>query len=200
MIGVDEVGRGPLAGPVAVGVVALPRGEDFFLKEEKTRGGLRDSKKMTEKQREWWFDLLTKQPRVKIKISLVGPKIIDRVNISRATDWGARRAVKKILAELREGDEVIVVLDYGIKLKLEDKRIKGIVSLVRADSLVPAVSLAAVAAKVRRDRYMRNKDDLYPEFDFGQHVGYGTKEHIKRLKKVGPTKLHRQSFIKNFLT
>jgi ribonuclease HII len=202
IIGIDEVGRGPLAGPVTVAALAilpnlkLPT-SDFQLK-------LRDSKKLSAVQREKWFDFIRSNNRIFYAVSSVYPKVIDRMNITVAANHAASRALQKLLNHPifdSQCQKVDIFLDYGLKpsfpraLSTFNMRIK---TLVHADEVIPAVSLASIAAKVSRDRYMTRQHKDHPEYGFRENKGYGTKKHIQAIQKYGPSSLHRLTFIKNY--
>ena len=194
VIGIDEVGRGPLAGPVVVTALALPEGYDL------TSSGLplRDSKKLTERQREAWRTWVTVRPDITYATAFVYPKTIDRLNISGAANLAAHRAYSKllILLKLQTANHNLktVILDGGLHLpKTVPHR-----TIVKADEKYPAVSLASIMAKCARDRAMRRMDRRYPTYGFAAHKGYGTEAHVKALKRHGPAPEHRLTFIRNF--
>lgn len=184
IVGIDEVGRGPLAGPVSVGVVVC--WSAFSVP------GLRDSKKMTHAARERAYTTareLQKNGVITFGVFSISAHTIDAVgieeSISRCIDSGLRS-----LAPSPEG--VKVFLDG--RLRAPDAYVQE--SIIRGDDLIPAISLASVVAKVRRDRYMsRVVEKRHPEYGFIRHKGYGTREHIAALKKFGSSTLHRQSFL-----
>jgi ribonuclease HII len=186
LIGIDEAGRGPLAGPVAVGIVKVPDGFDkkFFL-------GIKDSKKLTEKERELWFDLAVEARRrgeLDYAVSLVSEKVIDKKGIVHAINLGIKRCLESVGAE----ETSQVFLDGGIKAP--DKFLHQS-TVVKGDEKIPVISLASILAKVVRDRKMRKFAEKYPEFGFDAHKGYGTKLHREAILKYGPTELHRKTFI-----
>ena len=189
IIGIDEAGRGPLAGPVAVGAVIMPAGLKPLSK--KIRSKLKDSKKLTSKAREEWYEYLKKHPKIKQIVVMISPQTIDRINITEAVNLAAGRALKKLAAN---GQNVIakagIYLDAGIKIKLNSE------TLVRGDEKINAIKLASIAAKVERDRYMLRLHLKFPEYGFDKHKGYGTKKHFEALKKLGPCPIHRLTFIK----
>jgi len=186
MVGVDEVGRGALAGPVVVGAVFVPLNFKY-----KFKGLLRDSKKLSLKQREEWFSFI-KEKKIRYAISFVSPKIVDRLNVTGAVNLGALRVVKKINSKVF--DKYRLVVDKGIKIKGFEFE-----SYIKADENFPAVSLASIVAKVYRDRYMRRVSRVFRKYGFESHVGYGTKKHIEVIVKYGALDIHRKSFIEKFL-
>lgn len=181
--GVDEAGRGPLAGPVCVAAVIMP------LEQNKIISGVNDSKKLTEKKREALFDEII-NTALAYKIELVSEKEIDRVNILNATKQGMKQAI----CGLNTKPDLVLIdavkLD-GINVPQE--------SVIKGDAKSYNIAAASILAKVTRDRLMLELDKKYPEYNFKKHKGYGTKEHIENLKKFGKCEIHRDSFIKNFV-
>ncbi|MBU1137021.1 ribonuclease HII [Patescibacteria group bacterium] len=176
--GIDEVGRGPLAGPVTAAIVAIR-------KEVKIKG-VRDSKLLSAKQREEIFERVKDNPDIAWRVSHVYPKVIDRINIWQATLLAWKRSLKKL-----DCPPVFLFLDGNQpipRLKMEQSPIVG------GDRRIFLLSLASVIAKVSRDRLMKRMDRKYPQYGFGRHKGYGTKYHLAALKKYGPSEIHRKSF------
>lgn len=184
VIGIDEVGRGPLAGPVVVACVLLPN----TINLESSGLPLRDSKKLTEKQRKEWFLWITRNPAIRYAIARSQPRTIDTITISRAANKAAYRAYTHVV-----GDETPhALLDAGLKLPkhiLQEAIIKG-------DEKIPAIALASIIAKVTRDTYMKRMHIKNPTYNFKENKGYGTKAHIATLKRYGPSPLHRLTFIR----
>lgn len=205
-IGIDEVGRGPLAGPVEVGAVLV---DAHALKELKNaiqefNVPLRDSKKLSPKQREAWTEHLMKMRRKKIvyyATARVSPKIIDVLNISRAINRAAEKAIQKtIILSHSSRASVRIFSDAGIRpdvARISGKNIR-FNAYVRGDETIPLISLASIAAKVSRDSYMSKMAERYPGYHFDVHKGYGTKEHIRAIRRLGPSPLHRLTFLGNF--
>ncbi len=202
IVGIDEAGRGPLAGPVAVGVVLIPK--TIRLRNPKTKLPLRDSKKLPEEAREAWFEYIQKHPKIFYKVVMVRPKTIDGMNITEAVNLAATRALGKLIADNAMTSNSRIYLDAGIKINKTILVAGGYTlvakSLVRGDEKINAVKLASIAAKVTRDTYMKRKHKEYPEYKFHIHKGYGTKTHIQAIKKFGPCVLHRLTFIKKCVT
>ena len=187
--GIDEAGRGPLAGPVAVGIVSVPTNfnKKFFK-------GIKDSKQLTAEERELWFALAQegkKKKELDFAVSLVSEKVIDRHGISYAIRLGIKRVLKSIRISSTDSQ---IFLDGGIKAP---KEFKHQLTVVKGDEKIPIVSLASICAKVVRDRRMVKLSKKYPQYDFDLHKGYGTLIHRQALQKYGSTELHRQSFLKN---
>lgn len=178
--GVDEVGRGPLAGPVVAAAVIL--GEGVLIP------GVNDSKKLSEQKREFLNDEIKAQALC-YSIGIVDEKIIDEINILNATYL----AMKQALEGLSKKPEFIL-LD-AVTLKDVPIPQKGI---IKGDSLSLSIAAASIIAKVERDRIVSSYDEIYPNFSFSKHKGYGTSEHIECIKKYGLLPIHRRSFTKNF--
>lgn len=180
--GVDEAGRGPLAGPVCAAAVILPEGAVIE--------GLDDSKKLTEKKREKLYDII-KETAVAYSVAYGTLEEIETVNILEATYLAMNRAIEGLTVKpdfaLIDGNRV----PRGIKIPCE--------TVVKGDSRSMSVAAASVLAKVTRDRLMLEYDKKYPEYNFKKHKGYGTKEHTELIKQYGPCEIHRLSFLKNIL-
>lgn len=182
-----------MAGPVTVAAVAMPAKFQFL----NLKLPLRDSKRLSKNQRRQWLEYMRQSGVLAYAVAHVQPSVIDRINIANAANLAATRAVQKLV--LKNGfrlERIRVMLDGS--LYLTDKRFKTR-TIVGGDERYSAIKLASIVAKNYRDRLMRRKAALFPKFDFGTHVGYGTRDHIRLLKKHGPTSLHRQSFIGNFV-
>lgn len=180
--GVDEAGRGPLAGPVCAAAVILPEGAVIE--------GLDDSKKLTEKKREKLYDVI-KETAVAYSVAYGTLEEIETVNILEATYLAMNRAIEGLNVKpdfaLIDGNRA----PRGIKIPCE--------TIVKGDSKSMSVAAASVLAKVTRDRLMLEYDKKYPEYNFKKHKGYGTKEHTELIKQYGPCEIHRLSFLKNIL-
>ena len=190
IIGIDEAGRGPLAGPVAVGAVCVPVNfKKSFLK------GIKDSKTLSEKRRKEWFRKTTEKVRsgdLSYKVSFVSARVIDKEGISKSVS----KAVSRILVRLDASPkEVRVLLDGSLYAPKEFKQ----KTIIRGDITVPLISLASVIVKVLRDRKMEKYAKMFPIYKLEVHKGYGTKLHRKLIKKHGPSEIHRLSFLKNIV-
>lgn len=172
--GVDEAGRGPLAGPVVAAAVILPPNTEPFL--------TKDSKKLTKREREEVYEYI-KRTAVTIGTAVVDSSVIDRINILNATKLAMRRA----LEDLKHPFDV-VISDY---VKLEDFEC---IPLVKGDERSLSCACASVVAKVLRDRIMERFHDIYPEYEFVKHKGYPTKKHREIIRRLGVTEIHRRSF------
>lgn len=178
LCGVDEAGRGPLAGPVCAAAVILPRGLEI--------DGLNDSKKLTEKRREELYDVVCREA-VSYGIAFAEVEEIERVNILEATFAAMNRAI----AKLSPVPELALI---------DGNRTKGIAvparAVVKGDGKCADIAAASILAKVTRDRYMLEMAEKYPEYHFERHKGYGTKMHYDALREYGPSPIHRMSFLR----
>ena len=181
--GIDEAGRGPLAGPVSVAMVIMPLDKDNIIEK------VNDSKKLTEKMREKLYDEIIARA-IDYKIELVDESIIDAINILNATKLGMLTCINNI-----ETKPDVVLID-AVKIESDIPT----ESIIKGDALSYSIACASILAKVTRDRYMLEMDEKYPQYNFKKHKGYGTKEHIENLKKYGKCEIHRDSFIKNFVS
>jgi len=186
VVGIDEAGRGPLAGPVSAGAVLILE-KDF--KEVKKIKSVKDSKKLKEEKRKEVYLNLIRDKRIKWGIGMVSEKVIDKINILEATKLAMIKAVKDL--EKKNGIKTdFLILDGKMKLDLKiDQK-----SIIKGDDKVFSISAASIIAKVRRDELMEKYDKKYPQYNFKKHKGYGTKEHLKKIKKYGACKIHRKSF------
>ena len=178
--GIDEVGRGPLAGPVVAGAVILPKDCDILY--------INDSKKLTAAKREELYDEIMEKA-VAAGIGMVSPQRIDEINILQATYEAMREAVRKLSVYPQ-----ILLNDAVMIPQMEIPQ----VPIVKGDAQSLSIAAASVIAKVTRDRLMREYDKALPQYGFAGHKGYGTAAHIEAIRKYGPSPIHRQSFIKNF--
>ena len=181
LCGIDEAGRGPLAGPVVVASVIMPK--DSFIE------GVNDSKKVSEKKRELLYDKITEEA-ISYSVGIVNQNEIDEINILNATKKGLTESIKGL--EVKPERIVVDALNNidtcGIPY----------MSIVKGDAKCYSIAAASIIAKVTRDRIMREWDEVYPEYGFIKHKGYGTAAHIQAIKEFGLCPLHRRSFTKNF--
>ncbi len=179
--GIDEVGRGPLAGPVVAGAVILPKDETILY--------LNDSKKLSEKKRESLYEEIMDKAYA-TGIGVVGPERIDEINILQATYEAMRQAIGnlKVRPDLLLNDAVTIP-EVDIPQ----------VPIIKGDAKSVSIAAASIIAKVTRDRMMVEYDKTLPGYDFASNKGYGTKTHMEALRKLGPTSIHRRSFIKNII-
>ena len=179
--GIDEVGRGPLAGPVVAGAVILPKNCDILY--------INDSKQLSEKKREELYDIIMEKA-VACGIGYASPERIDEINILQAT-YEAMRAANANLPVQPD-----LLLNDAVNIPQVSIRQ---VPIIKGDAKSLSIGAASIIAKVTRDRLMVEYDKIFPEYDFAGNKGYGSSAHIAALKKYGPTPIHRKSFIKNFL-
>ena len=180
--GIDEAGRGPLAGPVVVAGVIMPK--DSMIE------GVNDSKKVSEKKREKLYDQIT-QEAIAWNVGMADQNEIDEINILNATKLALTRAIEglKVKPDLILVDALTNIDTKGIPYK----------SIIKGDAKEYSIAAASILAKVTRDRMMREYDEIYPQYGFSGHKGYGTAKHIAAIKEYGPCILHRKTFIKNFI-
>ena len=180
--GIDEAGRGPLAGPVVVAAAIMP--EDSFIE------GVNDSKKVSEKKREKLYDEITSSA-IAWGVGIIEPQEIDDINILNATKKGVTTALKELI---EKPDIILVDALTGI-----DTLGIPYQSIIKGDAKSYSIAAASIIAKVTRDRIMRQWDEIYPKYGFEKHKGYGTKAHIEVIKSDGICPIHRKSFVKNFI-
>lgn len=173
--GIDEAGRGPLAGPVVVAAVILP--VDCYLPK------INDSKKLSPKQRDTLYDEI-KKAAIAVERAVIGREIIDCVNIYQATVQGMQEVLKKLMPQ----PEAVLIDAVPLELPVPS------LSLIKGDSLSASIAAASIIAKVERDRIMEDLDKKYPEYGFAKHKGYGTAEHLAAIRKYGPCPQHRRTF------
>ena len=179
--GIDEVGRGPLAGPVVAGAVILPKNCGILY--------INDSKKLSEKKREELYDIIMEQA-VAVGIGYSTPERIDEINILQATYEAMREAISKlaVVPDLLLNDAVTIP-------QVSTKQ----VPIIKGDAKSISIGAASIVAKVTRDRLMVQYDEVYPEYGFASNKGYGAQAHVEALKKYGPCPIHRKSFITHFV-
>ncbi|MCI9306691.1 MAG: ribonuclease HII [Lachnospiraceae bacterium] len=182
LCGIDEAGRGPLAGPVVAGAVILQKDQEILY--------LNDSKKLSEKKRELLYDEIMEKA-VAVGIGVIGPDRIDEINILQATYEAMRMAIGnlKVRPDLLLNDAVTIP---GIETPQ--------IPIVKGDAKSVSIAAASIVAKVTRDRMMMEYENLYPGYGFASNKGYGAAKHIAALKEIGPCAIHRRTFIKNFVS
>ena len=179
--GIDEAGRGPLAGPVVAAAVILPKNHKIAY--------LNDSKQLSEKKREELFDKIMSEA-LAVGVGIVSPKRIDEINILQATYEAMRGSINqlKIQPEILLNDAVIIP-----EVKIPQEKI------IKGDAKSLSIAAASIIAKVTRDRMMKDYHELFPEYGFNKHKGYGSKEHIQSIQQYGPSPIHRRTFITHFI-
>jgi len=180
--GIDEAGRGPLAGPVVVAAVIMPK--DSMIE------GVNDSKKVSEKKREALYEKITNEA-IAYSIAIIDHNRIDEINILNATKEGLTNCIKDLAVK---PDRILV----DALEKIDTCKIPY-TSIIKGDAKCYSIAAASIIAKVTRDRIMRQWDEIYPEYGFEKHKGYGTAMHIKAIKEYGLCPIHRKSFTKNFV-
>lgn len=200
VIGIDEAGRGPLAGPVIASALAMTK---FKVESEKLKvinpipldlSSVKDSKKLSPKKREKLFELLIQNPNIKYGVGIVSEKIIDKKNILQATLMAMKEAVEDLMKKnpqiamqnsiiLIDGRDILENLDFDQK------------SIINGDNKVWSIAAASIIAKVTRDGIMQKYHKKYPQYQFGKHKGYGTKLHFEMIAKHGQCEIHRRSFL-----
>lgn len=179
--GIDEVGRGPLAGPVVAGAVILPKDHTILY--------LNDSKKLSEKKRELLYDEIMEHA-VATGIGMVGPARIDEINILQATYEAMRMAIENLQVKPD------VLLNDAVTIP-EVEILQ--VPIIKGDAKSISIAAASIIAKVTRDRLMKEYDQVIPGYDFAGNKGYGTKAHLEGLRRLGPSPIHRRTFIRNYI-
>ena len=192
IVGIDEVGRGALAGPVVVAAALVPASSRRI--KNRTLGPLKDSKKLRAKKREAWLEYFNRHPDVSFAVARVYPRRIEKLNISKAANLAALRAFTRLARAGSISPRTPVFLDGGLFLG-NGRRSKRAKTIVRGDEKIPAVAVASIVAKVTRDRFMRRLAKAYPGYGFEIHKGYGTKLHFSALAAHGPTLVHRTTFL-----
>lgn len=180
--GVDEVGRGPLAGPVVVACAIMPLGDEDIIQ------GVNDSKKVSEKNREILFEKI-KEKAIAYRIEWADEKIIDEINILQAT----KRCMVNAIDNIEVAPDIVLVDAVNLNCKYP------VEAIIKGDAKSYSIACASILAKVTRDRYMREMDALYPQYGFADNKGYGSAKHIQALKDTGACPIHRKTFIKNFV-
>ncbi len=183
IVGIDEAGRGPLAGPVVSSAV-------FLKKKEKFLDSIKDSKKINPNKRKKVFNQLIKSKNIEWGLGIVSEKIIDKINILEATKLAMKKAVLNLEDKIKPKTVDFLLLDGNFKINfdLAQKFVK------KGDIKVFSISIASIIAKVKRDKMMEKYDKDYPVYGFKNHKGYGTKKHFEMIKKHGPCKIHRKTF------
>ena len=195
-IGVDEVGRGSCAGPLFVCALGSQMGVSL------SKGGnslpFRDSKKLSEIQREKWLEIfqkMKKDGKIFWSISRISPSVIDKIGISEATKLAATRATLRVVE--KHGKPRIILLDGSLFINQKNKLLSGIPTktIIRGDEKKKIIAAASIVAKVKRDRFMKRLSKKHPYFKFEEHKGYGTLKHRKRVGRRGASDVHRLTFI-----
>lgn len=204
-IGIDEVGRGALAGPVVLSAAVATKRIRW---RHPKLGRIRDCKKLTASKRAAWFRYLTARPGLEFEVTSVSPRVIDRVNIARAANLGALRLYRRIASTNNESvtntrirkfakdssfvdGRVFVLLDGGLSLPAQIPHR----TILKGDERIPLIAAASIIAKVRRDRLMARRAREIPHYGFAVHKGYGTRFHQRMIRRHGPSEIHRKTFL-----
>lgn len=195
IIGIDEAGRGPLCGPVVAAAVVFRESEEMLSKLQEWKF-IRDSKKLSEKQREKSFDFVMKHAWV--GVGIMPAETIDRVNILEATLLAMKSAIASLKQQLTKNNQQ-KIQDEDLRILVDGNQLIPNIpfeqhAVVNGDALMKVIAAASIIAKVTRDRMMHQYDKEYPQYGFAQHKGYGTKAHMDALRKWGPCPIHRMSF------
>lgn len=192
LIGIDEVGRGPIAGPVAVGAFVF-----LVAGAKKHFRGVKESKQLTEEKREEWYKIIEQKSNekfVNFSVCFQSEKVIDTKGLS----WAIKKCLENCLKNLKiKPEECLVLLDGGLKAPAHFKNQK---TIIKGDAKETVIALASICAKVQRDRKMKLLGKKYPAYGFEIHKGYGTKAHYEAIEKSGISLIHRKSFCKSVLT
>ena len=196
-IGIDEVGRGPLAGPVTVAAFLMPANDKL---PNNKRAKLRDSKKLSEKQRNEWDSYLRNNKKYNFAIVSFSPKKIDKYNISKSANLCAQKALLRLAKKIKTKNlhkKAKIYLDGGLYVGEKGSSIGK--TIIKGDEKISVISAASILAKVYRDKLMNKYALKFAGFNFDLNKGYGTAHHIKILKRKGATSIHRKTFISNFV-
>ena len=197
VVGLDEAGRGPLAGPVVAAAVTLnlklkTKNEKQQLKIKNLLKKIRDSKKLSAKRREQFYKILMKNPQIKWGRGIVSERVIDRINIKNAAELAMEKALKHLEKKKKRKTDFLII--DGNRLGNHKLKTRNYKLIVKADEKVFSCAAASIIAKVSRDRMMKKYHRKYPKYRFNLHKGYPTKVHLKLLKKHGHCAIHRKSF------
>jgi ribonuclease HII len=198
VVGIDEVGRGALAGPVVVAAAMISVNSKGRAVHIPFRS-LKDSKKMSVKQRERWVGEMKDHSKIKFAVTWVYPRGIERLNISGAANLAALRAFARLKKSNHLPPRTKVFLDGGLFLGSKLRQKNTAKTVIKGDEKIPAVAAASIMAKVTRDRFMVRLAKRYPKYGFEVHKGYGTVIHLRAIEKSGPCAAHRLTFLKNGL-
>lgn len=204
VVGIDEAGRGALAGPVVVAAVSIPKG---FYPKSVTLPKLRDSKKLSPIQREVWFNYLKNHPHVSYATARIYPRKIEKLNIANCANLAALRCYNKITSSINETgarevdrSNFTVLLDGSLYLRSKISQPSFAKTITRGDEKLTVIKLASIVAKVTRDRYMIKLDKRYPGYELDFHKGYGTLTHRRLIRRFGPAKIHRLTYLRKYRT
>jgi ribonuclease HII len=200
VIGIDEVGRGPLAGPVTVAASLVPKRIPF--RRPLLASKLRDSKRLSSRARENWNEFIRTTPHISVAVASISARAIDKRGISESANAAASRALRALYRqEPHKVRKSAVFLDAGLRIDQNTLILCGIrrppVELIRGDERIQAIALASIVAKVNRDGLMSRLSRSYPAYRFDSNKGYGTKVHMAAIRAYGPAAVHRLTFLRN---
>ncbi len=188
VVGLDEVGRGPLAGPVVAGAVLIKANVEILI------DGINDSKKVSEKNRNKLYELITNNKDIEWGIGIVSEKVIDKINILEATKLAMCEAVAQIEKKINNKVDYLLIDGNFTLRQAQGEQYILQKAIVKGDQKVMSIAAASIIAKVTRDRIMEEMHKKYPHYGFDKHKGYGTEAHMKVLRKIGNCPIHRESF------
>ena len=192
VIGIDEVGRGSLAGPVVVCALLMPA----RLRISRELGKLKDSKHLSAKQREKWLDYLKNHEKVDYAVACVYPRTIEKINISNAANLASLRAVNRLTARHKLSTKNLkIFLDGGLYIGKRASQPKNAKTIIGGDQKITSVKASSIVAKVLRDKMLVRLANKYPQYGFEENKGYGTKKHLEAIEKCGPCEAHRATFM-----
>lgn len=197
IIGIDEAGRGSLAGPVVVAAVLIPKN---FYPKSSALPKLRDSKKLSSTQRQAWFEYLKSHPKISYATARIYPRKIEKLNIASCANIAAARAFWALFlrSSVRNLEPPSVILDGSLYLGSRRDQPHFARTIIRGDEKFVSIKLASIVAKVTRDRYMIKLNQKYPQYQFHLHKGYGTLTHQRMLRRFGPAETHRLTYLNNY--
>jgi ribonuclease HII len=190
VVGLDEAGRGPLAGPVVAAAVYIIANCKLQIANSENLG---DSKKLTPQKREEFFKLIMRNPFIKWGIGKVSERIIDKLNIKNAAELAMEKALKNLEKKIKKKADFLII--DGNHINSKNLKARNHKLIVKGDEKVLSCAIASIIAKVTRDKIMEKYAKKFPEYGFEKHKGYLTKFHLKMLRKYGPCKIHRKSFL-----
>ncbi len=197
VIGIDEAGRGSLAGPVVTAAVMIPKG---FYPRSARLPRLRDSKRLSASQRALWFEYIKENPNIFHTSARVYPRGIERRNISKSANLAASRSLEMLYRDTNaRPNRDAILIDGSLYLGMARHKNLNAKTIIRGDEKMVAIKLASIVAKVTRDAYMVRLHKRYPLYNFDLHKGYGTALHRERIEKFGPVEVHRLTYIKKWL-
>lgn len=196
IVGIDEAGRGALAGPIVVAAVSIPKG---FYPRVATLPRLKDSKKLSPLQRLAWFELIKSHPQITYSTARIYPRKIEKINIANCANLAAQKVFERITSRFYFLDpKFSVLLDGSLYLGDKASQPRFAKTIIRGDEKITVIKLASIVAKVTRDRYMMKLHRRHPDYHLHLHKGYGTLAHRRMIRRHGPAEIHRLTYLKNY--